>query len=179
VNLSARQFGQPNLVGEVARALEEAGLNANSLTLELTESAVMGDGETVVNTLREFKALGVKLAADDFGTGYSSLTYLKRFPVSTLKIDKEFVAGLGQNPEDTAIVQGVLRLGHGLGMKVVAEGMETPEQLEALWALGCDMGREVLHLSASAPPRAAGGALSVSRRPRSAGDGAWHCTQHA
>ncbi len=101
----------------------------------------MGDGESVVETLRELQALGVSLTIDDFGTGYSSLTYLKRFPVSTLKVDKEFVAGLGRDPKDAAIVQGVLRLGHSLGMKVVAEGVETPEQLEALWALGCDMGQ--------------------------------------
>ncbi len=152
VNLSARQFRQPNLVGEVARSLEESGLGADRLELELTESVVMGYGEPIVGTMRELRALGVRLAIDDFGTGYSSLTYLKRFPVSTLKIDKEFVGGLGQDLEDTAIVRGVLGLEHGLGMKVVAEGIETPEQLAALRALGCERGQGY-HLCRPLPPQ--------------------------
>ncbi len=137
VNLSAREFGHPGIVGEIARILREAGLDAGGLELEITESAVMTDTEAVAATLRELEALGVLLAIDDFGTGYSSLAYLKRFPISTLKIDRSFVAGLDRDPEDTAIVGAVLGLGRALGLRVVAEGVETAEHVAALRALGC------------------------------------------
>ena len=164
VNLSARQFGQPDLVRNVRRALEESGLRAESLELELTESAVLSDGESVMVPMRELTALGVKLAIDDFGTGYSSLAYLKRFPVRTLKIDRQFVAGLGRDPKDTAIVKGVLELGHGLGLNVVAEGVERSEQLELLRTLGCRIGQGP-YLCKPLPPRELSAVLSEGISP--------------
>lgn len=141
VNLSSRQFGNPDLVGEVAEALRLTGVDPHSISLEITESAVMEDGSATISTLQQLKELGVTLAIDDFGMGYSSLSYLKRFPVDTLKIDKSFVSGLGHDLEDTAIVQAVITLAKTLGMHVIAEGAETPEQLSRLRALGCELGQ--------------------------------------
>ncbi len=139
VNVSARQFGHPGLVGEVARVLEETGLEPKGLLLEITESVVMGDAESNAATLRELKELGVRLAIDDFGTGYSSLSYLHRFPVDALKIDRSFVDGLGRESEDMAIVRAVIALAHSLRLEVIAEGVETQEQAKRLQALGCQI----------------------------------------
>ncbi len=139
VNLSARQFGHPDLVRDVAHALRKSGLAPNSLVLEITESVVMDDARYTVDTLGELKALGVGLAVDDFGTGYSSLSYLKRFPVDFLKVDRSFVDGLGEDPEDVVLVSGIVDLAHALGLTVVAEGVETEYQLELLRAMGCNL----------------------------------------
>lgn len=139
VNLSSRQFQPPTLVEEISEALQETGLSAHSLTLEITESAVQHDTESAIDTLRKLKGLGVKLAIDDFGTGYSSLSYLKRFPVDALKIDKSFVSGLGEGIEDLAIVRAIVDLAHTLGMHAIAEGVETAEQLAQLQEMGCDL----------------------------------------
>jgi EAL domain-containing protein (putative c-di-GMP-specific phosphodiesterase class I) len=109
------------------------------LALEITESVVQGDAESAINTLRKLKGLGVRLAIDDFGMGYSSLSYLKRFPVDALKIDKSFVSGLGEGIEDVAIVRAVVDLAHSLGMLVIAEGVETAEQLRQLQEMNCDL----------------------------------------
>ena len=125
----------------VDRILSESGLDASDLELEITESVVMADGEAIASTLRAFDARGILLAIDDFGTGYSSLSHLKRFPISTLKIDREFVRGLDRDPGDTAIVRAVLGLGRAMGLRVVAEGAETAEQLAALRAAGCELGQ--------------------------------------
>ncbi len=141
VNLSARQFQHPDLVEEAAQILQETGLESSSLVLEITEGVVMEAVESTVATLRKLKSLGVQLAIDDFGTGYSSLSYLKRFPVDSLKIDKSFVDGLGQNPEDTAIVRAVTMLADTLGVRVTAEGVERADQLARLKALGCELGQ--------------------------------------
>jgi diguanylate cyclase (GGDEF)-like protein/PAS domain S-box-containing protein len=141
VNLSVRQFQHPALVEEVAGVLRETGLDPRCLSLEITESMMMETAEATNAILRDLKALGVKLAIDDFGTGYSSLGYLKRFPVDTLKIDRTFVAGLGQDPEDTAIVHAVIRLAHTLGLEVTAEGIETAAQADNLRATGCELGQ--------------------------------------
>jgi diguanylate cyclase (GGDEF)-like protein len=141
VNLSARQFQRPDLVEVIAFMLRETGLDPALLKLEITESAVMADAETAVATLRRLKELGVGLAIDDFGTGYSSLNYLRRFPVDALKIDKAFVAGLGRDTGDEAIVEAVIGLAHTLGRQVVAEGIETAEQLGLLRAMGCEQGQ--------------------------------------
>ena len=138
VNLSARQFQHPNLARDVAEVLRETGLDASLLCLEITESVAMQEGDSSIATLNELKDLGVNLAVDDFGTGYSSLSYLKRFPVDYLKIDRSFVAGLREGSKDTAVVSGVITLAHTLGMRVVAEGVETAEQLSVLRGLGCD-----------------------------------------
>jgi diguanylate cyclase (GGDEF)-like protein len=138
INLSARQFQQPDLVGTISQALHTTGLLPQLLTLEITESVIMDDAESTIVTLRELKALGVHLAIDDFGTGYSSLSYLKRFPVNTLKIDRSFISGLGSDAEDTAIVRAIVTLAKTLGMDVTAEGVESVEQVQQLQALECD-----------------------------------------
>jgi EAL domain-containing protein (putative c-di-GMP-specific phosphodiesterase class I) len=121
--------------------LQETGLDPALLKLEITESAVMADAETAIATLRRLKALGVGLAIDDFGTGYSSLNYLRHFPVDALKIDRAFVAGLGRDDGDAAIVAAVIGLAHTLGLRVVAEGIETTEQVGLLRAMGCEEGQ--------------------------------------
>src|SRR5215207_1073796 len=139
VNLSARQFRQPNLAAEVARVLRETGLNPSSLELEVTESIMLDDADSASQTLRRLKNLGVRIAIDDFGTGYSSLSYLTRFPVDTLKVDRSFVARMGHEAEVTAIVQAVITLAKKLGLEVVAEGVERFEQLEQLREMECDL----------------------------------------
>lgn len=137
VNLSGVQFRRPGLVARVAEVLAQFGLAAEILELELTESILVQDAQEVLQTLRELKALGVKLAIDDFGTGYSSLSYLKRFDVDKLKIDQSFVRDLCTNPEDAAIVQAVIQLGLGLNLAIIAEGAETAEQVQMLRDKGC------------------------------------------
>jgi diguanylate cyclase (GGDEF)-like protein/PAS domain S-box-containing protein len=139
VNVSARQLQDPGLVGDIGAALRDATLAPSALILEITESATVEDTEGVIARLEELKALGVGLAIDDFGTGYSSLSYLRRFPVDQLKIDRSFVAGVGVNPEDRAIAASVIGLGHALGIHVVAEGVETVDQLEWLSLMDCDL----------------------------------------
>jgi len=138
VNLSVRQFAQPALVEEVLGILTETGLNADSLRLEITESVLVEDGEATIETLGRLKGLGVQLAIDDFGTGYSSLSYLQRLKVDVLKVDRSFVSGLATDPENLAIVRAVIDLGHALGVDVVAEGVETAEQVARLRELGAD-----------------------------------------
>ena len=139
VNLSARQLMSPGLVELVSTTLADSGLEPTSLCLEITESVLMEDAEASRLALEELKALGLSIAVDDFGTGYSSLLYLRRFPVDGLKVDRSFVAGLGDSAQDTAIVAGVVGLAHALGMSAVAEGVETPEQAERLKEMGCGL----------------------------------------
>jgi diguanylate cyclase (GGDEF)-like protein/PAS domain S-box-containing protein len=141
VNVSARQLQDPTLVSDVESVLLEHGLPPECLLLEITESATVGDGDAAVARLHELKSLGIKLALDDFGTGYSSLTYLRRFPVDYVKIDRSFVAELGTNAQNFSIVRGVIELAHALGIKTIAEGVETRDQLVALRALDCDQGQ--------------------------------------
>jgi len=141
VNLSARQLQQPGLVEEIAAALRDTRLDPSALRLEITETVVMHDAPATLAKLEALKALGVQLAIDDFGTGYSSLGYLKRFPVDTLKIDRSFVKGIGQNVEDSAIVRAVITVAKSLGLAVTAEGIESADQLEHLRSLGCDHGQ--------------------------------------
>jgi diguanylate cyclase (GGDEF)-like protein len=138
VNLSARQFADPDLITVVGDALSRAGLPADALWLEITESVLMEEVDDSAETLRALKRLGVHLSVDDFGTGYSSLSYLKRFPVDLLKIDRSFVDGLGTDPDDGAIVLAIVSLAKALRLGVVAEGVEHPWQLEALQGLGCN-----------------------------------------
>lgn len=141
VNLSARQFRDPKLAEQVGAALEETGLDPDVLLLEVTESAMMDDAEASGARLRELKELGVRIAIDDFGTGYSSLAYLQRFPLDMLKIDRSFVTELGRDPKGAAIVQTVCSLGRSLEMQVLAEGVETTDQLARLRDLGCELGQ--------------------------------------
>jgi diguanylate cyclase (GGDEF)-like protein/PAS domain S-box-containing protein len=141
VNLSARQFQHPSLVEDIARILFKSRLAPESLKLEVTESAVMTDPDEAARILRQLKDLGIQIAIDDFGTGYSSLNYLKQFPVDTLKIDRSFVDGLGRDANDAAIVRSIIALARSLQLTVTGEGIETPEQLAQLEALGCDRGQ--------------------------------------
>jgi diguanylate cyclase (GGDEF)-like protein len=137
VNVSARQLIDPRFVDVVASALERTGVPAETLWLELTESVLVTDVASAEVSLRALRDLGLHLAVDDFGTGYSSLVYLTRFPVEAIKVDRGFVAGLGRTNEDSTIVDAVVRLGASLGLMVVAEGVETPQQLNRLRAMGC------------------------------------------
>jgi len=138
VNLSARQFREKNLDRIVADIITAAGIEPRWLEFELTESILMQDTQQTAATLRNLKALGVGIAVDDFGTGYSSLAYLKRFPLDTLKIDREFVRDCVSDPNDAAIAQSIVSLAHSLSLKVVAEGVETESQLNFLASVGCD-----------------------------------------
>jgi diguanylate cyclase (GGDEF)-like protein len=138
VNLSVKQFQEPDLVRELGEMLQEIGLDPSRLQLEITESVVMDDTEYAAELLQGLKGIGLKLAVDDFGTGYSSLSLLRRFPLDEMKIEKEFIDGLGKNDQDVVIVQLVTELAHELGMRVVAEGVETAEQLARLREMGCD-----------------------------------------
>jgi diguanylate cyclase (GGDEF)-like protein/PAS domain S-box-containing protein len=137
VNLSARQFQEADLVPRIREILERTGLEAGRLQLEITESSAMRNAPAAARILGELKALGVGLAIDDFGTGYSSLGYLKRFPIDTLKLDRSFVEGLPQDPDDVGIAQAVMSLAKALEVEVVAEGVEKPAQAEFLAFLGC------------------------------------------
>jgi diguanylate cyclase (GGDEF)-like protein len=141
VNLSARQIQHPSLVGDVARVLRETGLAPGCLEFEITESVAMEDVKATAATLRELKSLGVSLAIDDFGTGYSTLSYLKRYPVDTLKLDRSLIEEIGRDRGDTAIVRAVIAFAKTLNLQVIAEGIETSEQLVQLRALGCDLGQ--------------------------------------
>ena len=152
VNVSPRQFGAA-LVQTVADALAESGIPPGSLCLELTEGIVMDDVDGALVTLRELAGLGVLLSMDDFGTGYSSFSYLKRLALDELKIDKSFVDGLGLDPHDTAIVAAVVAMAHALDLRVVAEGVETTDQLARLRALGCEEAQGYL-LARPGPPAA-------------------------
>ena len=139
VNVSARQLIQSDFTARLKQVLRSSGLPAGQLTLELTESLSIGDGDTGTRArLAAIRAMGVKIAIDDFGTGYSSLAYLNDLPLDCLKIDQRFVRTLLQSPQDAAIVASVLSLARGLGVPVVAEGVETESQAEALRGMGCD-----------------------------------------
>lgn len=138
VNISPQQFRQRDFPEQIEAILAETGLPAAALELEITESTVMETAEVAVDMLRRLKAIGLTLAIDDFGTGYSSLAYLKRFPVDRLKIDRSFVLDLETDPTDAAIASAVITLAHSLGLKVVAEGVETAGQAEFLRQKGCD-----------------------------------------
>jgi diguanylate cyclase (GGDEF)-like protein/PAS domain S-box-containing protein len=139
VNFSARQFQQPSFISSVAEILKETNLDPRWLEFEITESSIMKEPEQAIEKLHELKLMGIRVAIDDFGTGYSSLNYLKRFPIDTLKIDKTFVADVCKDPHDTAIVRAIITLGHALDLTVIAEGVETQEQLRYLSSLGCDV----------------------------------------
>jgi two-component system, chemotaxis family, CheB/CheR fusion protein len=143
-NVSAEQFRRPNLPTTLKRLIARYHIDASWLTVELTESALMHDPDQSLRLLRDLKALGVALSIDDFGTGYSSLSSLRRFPIDELKIDRSFIDGVGKNPDDRAIARTILAMADTLGLSVVAEGIETSEQLEVLRELGCRHGQGYL-----------------------------------
>ncbi|MEQ6342894.1 MAG: EAL domain-containing protein, partial [Gammaproteobacteria bacterium] len=139
VNLSARQFNDPQLSELIGQILADADLEPHLLELEITESMLMQSVEIAIDTLNALHGMGVRLAIDDFGTGYSSLSYLRRFPIHSLKIDRSFVDGVTTNPDDAAIADAILALAHTLNLRVIAEGVETEEQLQYLRSRRCDM----------------------------------------
>jgi EAL domain-containing protein (putative c-di-GMP-specific phosphodiesterase class I) len=138
VNVSALQFQQSQFVERLASTLAVSGLPANLLELELTESILVHDADEALARLQALHRLGVRLSIDDFGTGYSSLAYLRRFPIGKLKIDRTFVHGLPGDERDAGIVSAILQMGRAMGMRVIAEGVETEAQREFLRAAGCD-----------------------------------------
>jgi len=138
VNLSPTQLARPELTEQISRVLRETGLSGRHLRLEVTESAIMRDAELAVKALSELRGFGIRMHVDDFGTGYSSLGLLHRFSVDALKIDRSFVSGMEAIPENAQIVQGITTLAHSLGLDVIAEGVDAPEQVELLRRMGCD-----------------------------------------
>ena len=151
VNLSARQFQDQGLDARISAALDVSGLDASALVLEITESVLMQTGAATVDRLTELRRLGIRLALDDFGTGYSSLSYLEQFPVDILKIDRSFVARMGEKGFRPVIARAVVQLGKGLGLDVVAEGIEQPKQAAVLRRLGCRRGQGNLYAEPLAP----------------------------
>lgn len=137
VNVSAYQFQQPGFLNEVKTALHQSGLEPQFLTLELTESTMLRNVDYSIQVMKALQKLGVMVSIDDFGTGYSSLSYLKDLPINTLKIDRSFINNLHLDTSDIAIVKAIITMGHGLAVKVVAEGVETKEQIELLKELKC------------------------------------------
>ena len=138
INVSSRQFRHGDLDDMVATALARHDITADLIEIEITEGVLIDDHERPLAHMRDLRNLGIKIAIDDFGTGYSSLSYLKRFPIDTLKIDQSFISELRDGTEDAAISTAIIALAHSLGLEVIAEGVETKEQLEILLALGCD-----------------------------------------
>jgi diguanylate cyclase (GGDEF)-like protein len=169
VNISPRQFADPGLPGLLRRVLDETGLAPEWLELEITEGAAMQDLAQAEAALAEFKAIGVSLSIDDFGTGHSSLAYLSRFPIDKLKVDQSFVRNLDRDESDAAIARSVVALGHGLGLTVIAEGVETVAQLDRLRGFGCQeiqgylfskpVGADTVAALLAAPPWLAEGAM--------------------
>ncbi|MDQ3819219.1 MAG: EAL domain-containing protein, partial [Acidobacteriota bacterium] len=141
VNLSVKQFSQPDLIERVVDILNETKIDPKYLKLEITESAVMENVEIATDILNRLRALGPRVSMDDFGTGYSSLSHLRRFPIDTLKIDRSFVNQMTEDVENAEIVRTIVGLAQNLGMDLVAEGVETPEQVEMLKSLGCEYGQ--------------------------------------
>jgi diguanylate cyclase (GGDEF)-like protein len=174
VNLSGKQFMQPDLLEQIEAVLRETGLDPRSLKLEITESVVMENIETATRTLERLRALGVELSIDDFGTGYSSLSYLQRFPVSTLKIDRSFVSRMTESDGTAEIVRTIMRLAQNLGMDVVAEGVETECQRAQLSALECEFGQGYYFSRPMDGEVAEGFLVSCFQQPR-AGDQVINC----
>ncbi|MGH8300754.1 MAG: EAL domain-containing protein, partial [Steroidobacteraceae bacterium] len=138
VNLSAMQFRCPDPIDAIVSAVQTAGLDPRCLEIELTESALMIDPERSATALKLLRSMGMSIAIDDFGTGYSSLSYLRRLPIDKLKIDRSFVRDLPTSATDESIVRAIVSLAHSVGLQVVAEGVETAEQLECIRVLDCD-----------------------------------------
>jgi len=151
VNISPRQFVQPNLVDQIKQIVAETGIDPNTLRLEITESVTMGDVERTIRILTQLREIGVRFSVDDFGTGYSSLSYLHRFPLDVLKIDRSFVMRMNEDHERLQIVQTIMTLARNLGIEVVAEGTETELQVDHLRNIGCDFGQGFFFSRALAP----------------------------
>ncbi|OEU75608.1 MAG: hypothetical protein BA869_09770 [Desulfuromonadales bacterium C00003107] len=144
VNISAKQFGQPNFVNKVLQTLADTGLASHWLELEITESAIMANVKEAIGTMQRLQAAGVGFAIDDFGTGYSSLNYLRQLPLSKLKIDRSFLLDIPGNKDNEKLVFSILTLARSFDLQTVAEGIETQDQLEYLKQLECDLGQGYL-----------------------------------
>jgi EAL domain-containing protein (putative c-di-GMP-specific phosphodiesterase class I) len=166
INLSTRQFRDPGLREAVRAAIEGARIDPSLLRLEITESAVMHNLEEGTRLLRELKDLGVKLSVDDFGTGYSSLGYLKSFPIDSLKIDRSFVRDLPADRDSLAICRAVIALGRGMGVEVIAEGVETRVQARTLAADGCELAQGYLFGRPAEPETLRTSGRGRTKRPR-------------
>jgi len=162
VNVAVRQLRTPGFADTVGAILAAESVDPTRISLEITESSLLGDGDQAVAVLRALRRLGVHLVLDDFGTGFSSLRYLQRFPIEVIKVDRSFVTGLGSDPQDTALVTAIVNLARALGLRVVAEGVETRAQLDQLRDIGCGMAQGFL--ISPAVPAAALAALWVSGR---------------
>lgn len=160
VNLSARQLGDHDLIGFVEESVSRAGITTDEICMEITESALMGDADSATKQLDELRRLGISLGIDDFGTGWSQFEYLHRLPLDVLKIDRYFVQGLGIEPDAAVIVSAIIDLAHALGLIVIAEGVESKDQLEILEELGCD---QALGFYFSEPREAAAFDQTLSR----------------
>ena len=141
VNISTKHFDRPGLIERIDQVLNETGLDAASLVLEITEGAFIDDVEATISILSQLKSRGIQIQIDDFGTGYSSLGYLHRFPIDAIKIDRSFISGVGINGESKKIVKTIVRLAHNLGMSVIAEGIETEDQLAQIKKYDCEYGQ--------------------------------------
>jgi EAL domain-containing protein (putative c-di-GMP-specific phosphodiesterase class I) len=164
VNITPRQFALPELAKEIGATLEATGVAPSTLHLEIMETIAMGDADRALGVLCELKALGVSLSIDDFGTGYSSLSRLPKFPVDALKIDRVFIANMHNDRGSFEIVRLIIMLAHSVGLKVVAEGTETEEQIRELKKLGCEMAQGYLY-SPPTDPKKASELLSASLQP--------------
>jgi EAL domain-containing protein (putative c-di-GMP-specific phosphodiesterase class I) len=164
VNVSPRQVEHAGFAPVVAGVTDGTGMARETLWLEITESVLLGDVDEARDRLDRLRALGVRLALDDFGTGYSSLTYLRRFPVDAIKLDRSFVAGLDTDPGDAAIITAVVELATALGKECIAEGVEREEQLDSLRRLGCGAGQGYL-FSRPLPAAQMEQLLLAQRRP--------------
>ena len=151
VNVSPIQLGREDFVQDVERILRESGVQPDSITLEITESALMEDTDAATTALEQLKALGVHLAIDDFGTGYSSLNYLQRMPIDILKIDRSFVNRIDQGGDELAFARAIVELARSLSLRTIAEGIELESQAECLDQLGCDLGQGFLYAKAVPP----------------------------
>lgn len=141
VNLSARQFSQPHFVDMVLEIISEAGLPPTALDLEITETLLLQGTDEIVTTLNQLSSKGIRLSLDDFGTGYASLAYLLRFPMHAIKIDQSFVRNIGLDPNATALITAIIVLANSLNMTILAEGVETPQQVSFLLEQGCTTGQ--------------------------------------
>jgi EAL domain-containing protein (putative c-di-GMP-specific phosphodiesterase class I) len=138
VNLSVREFAQPDLVKAIATILEDTGLPAKALHIEITESAVIGQKHPAIDTVEQLRALGVGIHLDDFGTGYSALSYLHRLPLDAVKVDRAFISSIDQEERPLHVVKAIVSLAHAIGLEVVAEGVTNQRQLDLLRTMGCD-----------------------------------------
>jgi EAL domain-containing protein (putative c-di-GMP-specific phosphodiesterase class I) len=163
VNISPRQFNHPDFMATVRETLRSTGVDPAQIELEITEGSVMNDAEASISQLHALRAIGLQLAIDDFGTGYASLSYLRRFPLNRLKIDRSFIMQISATEQDDTIVRTVIELAHSLGLSVTAEGVETVEQESRLRHWGCDLVQGFLH-SRPAPAGVATALLDADRR---------------